>query len=99
MMVFPKDAVIKGGDAGWGDIDSERHKPATMRELVITLKGNESLGEFGKRLGVDPSTISLIIRGKRDVGMKVYRRLLAVYPDMREQFLAAMRREWDDNHK
>lgn len=87
---------------GWGCSarrDTAEPKSPTLRELVIMLKGDSTLQQFANKLGVDPSTISLIVNGKRGVGMKIYRRLLAVYPDMREQFMAAARGEYDDNHK
>lgn len=58
------------------------------RELLEQLKGAETRADFAARLGLNPSTVSKLLLGKRVGGRAVLAGLVAAYPERQAEIVA-----------
>lgn len=58
------------------------------RELLEELKGGQSRTDFAARLGLNPSTVSKLLLGKRVGGRAVLAGLIAAYPERQDEIVA-----------
>jgi len=59
-----------------------------VRELLRELQGSRSSYEMAELMGVSPSTVRMILTGQRGMGREVMARLIAAFPERRDEILA-----------
>lgn len=58
------------------------------RELIRELKGADTQAEFAAKIGVNQSTVSKLLLGKRVGGRAVLAGLVAAYPERQAEIVA-----------
>lgn len=70
-------------------LQGQGERPASLLLKHLIHESGLEQGEFARRLGVDPSLVSLICNSRRGMGGKMVRALLRAYPEHKDEIIEA----------